>query len=37
MAVDAHRLSQLRQRTLLLTADVVDRQLEAYLHLHGVQ
>jgi len=31
------QLSQLRQRALLLTADVVDRQLEAYLQLHGVQ
>ena len=31
------RLSQLRQRALLLTADVVDRQLEAYLRLHGIQ
>jgi two-component system sensor histidine kinase KdpD len=30
-------LSQLRQRALLLTADVVDRQLEAYLRLHGIQ
>ena len=30
-------LSQLRQRALLLTADVVDRQLEAYLALHGIQ
>ena len=31
------KLSQLRQRALLLTADVVDRQLEAYLELHGLQ
>jgi len=31
------QLSQLRQRALLLTADVVDRQLEAYLRLNGVQ
>jgi two-component system, OmpR family, sensor histidine kinase KdpD len=30
------RLSKLRQRALLLTADVVDQQLEAYLQLHGV-
>src|SRR5262249_51406727 len=34
--LDAHQLSQLRQRALLLTADVVDRQLEAYLRLHGI-
>jgi two-component system sensor histidine kinase KdpD len=33
---EAERLSKLRQRALLLTADVVDQQLEAYLHLHGV-
>ena len=32
-----HQLSQLRQRALLLTADVVDRQLEAYLLLHGIE
>jgi two-component system sensor histidine kinase KdpD len=32
----AHQLSLLRQRALLLTADVVDHQLEAYLRLHGV-
>ena len=36
-AIGAHQLSQLRQRALLLTADVVDRQLEAYLRLHGIQ
>jgi two-component system, OmpR family, sensor histidine kinase KdpD len=35
--LEARQLSQLRQRALLLTADVVDRQLEAYLHLHGIQ
>jgi two-component system sensor histidine kinase KdpD len=35
--IEAHQLSQLRQRALLLTADVVDRQLEAYLRLHGLQ
>ena len=35
--VTAHQLSQLRQRALLLTADVVDRQLEQYLALHGLQ
>jgi two-component system sensor histidine kinase KdpD len=35
--IGAHKLSQLRQRALLLTADVVDRQLEAYLRLHGLQ
>jgi two-component system, OmpR family, sensor histidine kinase KdpD len=34
---EAHQLSQLRQRTLLLTADTVDRQLESYLRLHGIQ
>jgi two-component system sensor histidine kinase KdpD len=32
----AEQLSQLRERALLLTADVVDRQLEAYLELHGI-
>lgn len=32
----AGQLSQLRSRALLLTADVVDRQLEAYLELHGI-
>ncbi len=36
-AIGANKLSQLRQRALLLTADVVDRQLEAYLRLHGLQ
>ena len=36
-AVEAQQLSQLRQRALLLTADVVDRQLEAYLLLNGIQ
>jgi two-component system, OmpR family, sensor histidine kinase KdpD len=35
--IEAHQLSQLRQRALLLAADVVDRQLEAYLRLHGIQ
>ncbi len=35
--IAAQQLSQLRQRALLLTADVVDRQLEAYLHLHGIR
>jgi two-component system sensor histidine kinase KdpD len=34
---EAERLSQLRRRALLLTADVVDRQLETYLQLHGIQ
>src|SRR5262249_25894170 len=34
---EAQQLSQLRQRALLLTADVVDRQLESYLSLHGLQ
>jgi two-component system sensor histidine kinase KdpD len=34
--IEPQKLSQLRQRALLLTADVVDRQLEAYLHLHGL-
>jgi two-component system sensor histidine kinase KdpD len=33
----ADRLSKLRHRALLLTADVVDQQLEAYLQLHGIQ
>jgi two-component system sensor histidine kinase KdpD len=36
-AIGANKLSQLRQRALLLTADVVDRQLEAYLRLNGLQ
>jgi two-component system sensor histidine kinase KdpD len=36
-AIDEHDLSQLRQRALLLTADVVDRQLETYLRLNNVQ
>jgi len=36
LAVPARSLSLLRERALLLTADVVDRQLEAYLELHGV-
>jgi len=36
-AIDEHDLSQLRQRVLLLTADVVDRQLETYLRLNNVQ
>jgi two-component system sensor histidine kinase KdpD len=35
--LDVHKRSQLRQRALLLTADVVDRQLEAYLDLNGLQ
>jgi two-component system sensor histidine kinase KdpD len=30
-------LSALRQRALLLTAEVVDRQLEEYLHRHGIR
>lgn len=34
---EAQQLSQLRQRALLLTADVVDRQLESYLRLHALQ
>jgi two-component system sensor histidine kinase KdpD len=34
---EAQGLSALRQRALLLTADVVDRQLEDYLRLHGLQ
>jgi two-component system, OmpR family, sensor histidine kinase KdpD len=33
----ARQLSQLRGRALLLTADVVDRQLETYLELHGIE
>lgn len=33
----ARELSQLRERTLLLTADVVDHQLAAYLELHGIE
>ena len=33
----ADQLSQLRQRALLLIADVVDSQLEAYLRMNGIQ
>ena len=36
-AMGAQPLSQLRQRALLLAADVVDRQLEDYLRLNGIQ
>jgi two-component system sensor histidine kinase KdpD len=36
-SAQAQQLSQLRQRALLLTADVVERQLEAFLELHGVR
>jgi two-component system sensor histidine kinase KdpD len=32
-----HRLSQLREMALLLAADVVDFQLEGYLHRHGIE
>ncbi|HJZ76693.1 MAG TPA: universal stress protein [Vicinamibacterales bacterium] len=35
--IEDQQLSQLRQRALLLTADVVDRQLEAYLRLYNIQ
>jgi two-component system sensor histidine kinase KdpD len=35
--IAARRLSRLRERALLLAADVVDQQLEAYLELNGVQ
>ncbi len=35
--IEAQQLSLLRQRALLLTADVVDRQLEEYLELQGIQ
>jgi two-component system sensor histidine kinase KdpD len=35
--LEGHQLSQLRERALLLTADVVNRQLEEYLRLHGIQ
>lgn len=35
--IAAQPLSLLRQRALLLTADVVDRQLEAYLRRHGIR
>jgi len=34
---DPRDVSELRQRALLLTADVVERQLEQYLELHGIQ
>jgi two-component system, OmpR family, sensor histidine kinase KdpD len=36
-AMHEQQLSQLRRRALLLTADVVDRQLEDYLRLYGIQ
>ena len=35
--IEGQQLSQLRQRALLLTADVVERQLESYLRLNGIQ
>jgi two-component system, OmpR family, sensor histidine kinase KdpD len=35
-AMHEQQLSQLRQRALLLAADVVDHQLENYLQLHGI-
>jgi two-component system sensor histidine kinase KdpD len=35
--IEEQQLSQLRQRALLLTADVVDRQLESYLRLNRIQ
>ncbi|HZT78149.1 MAG TPA: hypothetical protein VFA27_15955 [Vicinamibacterales bacterium] len=35
--IEEQQLSQLRQRALLLIADVVDRQLESYLRLNGIQ
>jgi two-component system sensor histidine kinase KdpD len=35
--MEAHQLSLLRQRTLLLAADAVERQLEQYLRAHGIQ
>jgi two-component system sensor histidine kinase KdpD len=35
--IEEQQLSQLRQRALLLAADVVDRQLESYLRLNGIQ
>lgn len=35
--VETARLAQLRQRALLLMADVVDRQLEEYLRVNGIQ
>jgi two-component system, OmpR family, sensor histidine kinase KdpD len=35
--IPEQQLSLLRQRALLLTADVVDRQLEEYLYTHGLQ
>src|SRR5262249_47628685 len=37
LGISANQLSQLRQRTLLLAADTVDRQLEQYLRLNGIQ
>jgi two-component system sensor histidine kinase KdpD len=34
---EGEQMSRLRQRALLLTADVVDRQLGAYLQVHGIE
>jgi two-component system, OmpR family, sensor histidine kinase KdpD len=36
IAARAHQLSQLRERALLLTADVVEHQLESYLELNNI-
>lgn len=36
-AVDVRRLSELRELALLLAADVIDEQLESYLHANGVE
>ena len=35
-AEERHRLSRLREMALLVAAEVVDRQLESYLRLHGI-
>ena len=35
--VDREKLSRLREMTLLLAAEVIDRQLQSYLRSHGIQ
>src|SRR5262249_5138753 len=37
LGIEDQQLSQFRQRALLLTADAVDRQLESYLRLNGIE
>ena len=35
-ADEEHKLSRLREMTMLLAAEVVERQLQVYLHSHGI-